>query len=231
MVIELAERKIEINCLHTQILSLCRDYESEGEADFTVTVTRRDIEYERSKAEPGTWTDGYMETLAVYRKIAETMPKYDTVLFHGSCVAVNGSGYLFTARSGTGKSTHARLWREMLGELAVMVNDDKPLIRVKDGQATVYGTPWDGKHRLSRNMSVPLKALCLLSRAENNTIRRITAAEAYPLLLQQIYRPGDFNALEKTLALLDELMAAVPLFSLGCNMDIGAASLAYEAMR
>ena len=106
--------------------------------------------------------DDYLETLAVCRKIAERMPEHNTFLFYGSCIAVDGAGYVFTAKSGTGKSTHTRLWRELLDNRATMVNDDKPLIRIADDDAIIYGTPWDGKHPLSHNIAVPLKAICIL---------------------------------------------------------------------
>jgi hypothetical protein len=160
------------------------------------------------------------------------MTEYDTLLLHGSCVAVDGMGYLFTAGSGTGKSTHTRLWRELLGERAVMINDDKPLIRAgADGAAMVYGTPWDGKHRLSTNTAVPLRAVCILERAAENAIRPIPAGEAYPMLLQQAYRPMDSMAMSKTLTLIDSLATSVGLWRLGCNTDIEAARVAYEAMK
>ena len=166
----------------------------------------------------------------MYRQIAEKMPAYDTVLFHGSCVAVNGEGYLFTAGSGTGKSTHAYLWRQLLGEKAVMVNDDKPLIRIReDGTAVVYGTPWDGKHRLSTNIAVPLKAVCILERAGENHIVPITKTDALPMLIRQTYRPADSAALAITLTLIDRLN--VPFYRLSCNMDISAAELSYNTMK
>ena len=209
--------------------------------DFAVQTRQADIAFERKKSaredeKEGIpirrFSDDYLETLAVYRKIAEQMPAYDTFLFHGSAIAVDGAAYIFTAKSGTGKSTHTRLWRELLGDRALMVNDDKPLIRVNpDGTATVYGTPWDGKHRLSTNTAVPLKALCILERAAQNTIRQITAGEAYPMLLQQAYRPMDSMGLHKTLALIDRLAASVSLWRLGCNTDLEAAQAAYEAMK
>ena len=106
--------------------------------------------------------DDYLETLAVCRRIAERMPEHDTFLFYGSCIAVDGAGYVFTAKSGTGKSTHTRLWREMLGVRAVMVNDDKPLIRIADDGSVIYDPPWDCNHHLSHNIAVPLKAICIL---------------------------------------------------------------------
>ena len=171
------------------------------------------------------------ETLAIYRKIAEKMPEYDTVLMHGSAVAVDGEAYLFTAPSSTGKSTHTRLWREVFGERAVMVNDDKPLVRIDPDGATVFGTPWNGKHRLGANIAVPLRAICLLERAEINRIGEISARGAYPTLLRQTYRPLDPGVFAKMLTLLDRLKTVVRFYRLGCNMELDAARIAYEGMK
>ena len=237
---KIAGRTIRVATRFEETHRLCAGYRAEGEPDFSVETTAADIGFERERSAREDEKEGvpvrrfdcgYLETLAVYRKIAERMPDYDTVLFHGSCVAVDGVGYLLTAKSGTGKSTHARLWRELLGDRAVMVNDDKPLIRLTEAGAVVCGTPWDGKHRLSANIAVPLKALCILERARENTIRPLTPSEAYPVLLQQAYRPMDPAALAKTMALLDRLTAAAGLWRLGCNMDIEAARVAYDAMK
>ena len=235
-----AERTIEIRATHPDIYALCADYRRDGAADFAVSTTQSDIDFEREKSawedvlegiSPRQFSDAYLETLAVYRKIAERLPGYDTFLFHGSCVAVDGAGYLFTAKSGTGKSTHTRLWRELLGNKAVMVNDDKPLIRITDEEAIVYGTPWDGKHHLSNNIAVPLKAVCILERSAENHIREITPSEALPMLLQQVYRPMNAAAMVRTLNLIDCLAGRVKLYRLGCNMNIEAAKVAYETMR
>lgn len=235
----LAGKYIDIRALHPDIHALCADYITEDTADFVVSTTQVDIDYEREKSAREdeaqgipirSFSDAYLESLAVYRKISEKMPDYDTFLFHGSCVSVDGAAYLFTAKSGTGKSTHTRLWRELLGDRAVMVNDDKPLIRVNaDGTAVAYGTPWDGKHRLSSNTSAPLKSICILEQATDNSIREITKSEALPMLIQQAYRPADPVALAKTLALIDRL--DVRLYRLSCNMDISAAALSYETMK
>ena len=237
----IAERNIQITSIYEDIHRLCRDYQySEQPIDFAVQTQPSDIDFERKKSAHEDevegrmvrpFSDGYLETLAVYRKIAEKMPDYDTVLFHGSAVAVDGAAYLFIAKSGTGKSTHTRLWRELLGSRAVMINDDKPLIRVTDAGAIIYGTPWDGKHRLSSNIDVPLKAICILTRGAENHIEPVTAAEAYPMLLQQAYRPADPTSLSKTLNLIDKLAASVSLWRLSCNMDPEAAKVSYEAMK
>ena len=237
--VRLAELNIGITSLHDEVHRLCADYIIKDAAeDITVCTTQEDIDLEREKsaaekAREGLpdpqYSDAYLETLAVYRKIAEKLPEHDAFLFHGSAVAVDGQAYLFAAPSGTGKSTHARLWRELLGERAVMINDDKPIIRVREKTAFVFGTPWDGSHHLSSNISVPLRAVCLLERGAENSISEITKAEAYPLLLQQTYRPADPAALEKTLSLLERLH--VRYYCLQCNMEPGAAALAYNAMK
>lgn len=238
-VYELGGKKIEISSLFRAVHSYCQAYRTEGEPDFSLEICPEDIAYERAKtlreaAAEGRscpeYRDSYLETLAVYRKIAERMPAYDTVLFHGSCVAVDGRGYLFTAPSGTGKSTHTRLWCELLGERAVMVNDDKPLLRIGNDEVSVCGTPWNGKHRLGCRMEAPLQGLCILTRADVNHMERITAQEARILLLQQIYRPADSDAMKQTMLLLERLLTSVPLYRLGCRPDLDAAKLAYETM-
>ena len=231
---------IGISSLYSAVHDYCRDYRAVGAPVFYVETTPADLVFERERSEqiggalPVQSEENRnkeLELLAVYRRIAEQMPFRDTFLFHGSAVAVDGAAYLFTARSGTGKSTHTRLWREMLGNRAVMVNDDKPLIRLTEDGAVVYGTPWNGKHRLGTNISVPLKAVCILERAKQNTIRAITREEAFPMLIQQSYRPLDPAALSKTLSLVDRLSRTISLYRLGCNMDPKAAELSYNIMK
>ena len=237
---QLGGQVIEISTIHRTVHTFCWHYRAEKDTvpAFSVQTSQTDIDRERklyaisNPAEgpsSSVLSDGYLEMFAVYRKIAEQMPFYDTFLAHGSAVAVDGAAYLFTAPSGTGKSTHTRLWRELLGERAVMVNDDKPLIRVTETETTVYGTPWNGKHHLSRNIAVPLRAVCLLERGEENSIKRITKSETLPqLLILQIYRPEHPEALARTLRLLDRMDVA--FYRLHCNMDISAAELSYRTM-
>lgn len=236
----IAEHTIEIISIYEEIHRLCKDYIYGGVADFTVKIIQSDIDYERKKSamedekegiQIRNFPDSYLETLAVYRKIAEKMLESDVILFHGSVIAVDGIGYLFTAKSGTGKSTHTRLWRNLFGERAVIINDDKPLILVSESDIIVYGTPWDGKHRLSTNTSVPLKALCILERSKENHIEEITAKQAYNMLVQQVHKPNNGDKLIKTLQLVDKLADKVKLYRLGCNMDISAAEISYNAMK
>lgn len=221
------------------------EYTSTGIGDITtesvtrIRITQSDIDFEREKsAREDTkegipirhFSDAYLETLAVYRKIADCLLSCNTLLFHGSVIAVDGEGYLFTAKSGTGKSTHTRLWREYFGERAVMVNDDKPLLHITDSGVTAYGTPWDGKHRLSTNIAVPLKDICILTRDIKNHIEQVEPHAVYPLIVQQTNRSLSADGMKQTLSLIDHMLNVVPVYRLGCNMNIEAARVAYEGM-
>lgn len=237
---KIADKTVEVNSIYDEVHEYCSDYLTDEPADYSVTTTQADIDFEREKSAREDeiegipvrqFSDSYLEELAVYRKIAEQMITYDTILFHGSVVAVDGVGYLFTAKSGTGKSTHTRLWREYFGDKAVMVNDDKPLLKITDSGVIAYGTPYNGKHRLGANISVPLKAICILTRTADNHIEPISFEQAYKMLLQQVYRPADSILMMKTLDLIDRLADGVKLYRLGCNMDISAAKVSYEGMQ
>ncbi|MBP0955276.1 MAG: hypothetical protein J6M90_06505 [Oscillospiraceae bacterium] len=234
-----ADRVVSITSVYEDVHIMCRGYEADGTPDITVNTDERHIAAERERSAKNDiaegrkvqlFSNGYLETLAVYRQIAEAMPAFDTVLFHGSVIAVDGKAYIFTAKSGTGKSTHTRLWRELLGDRAVMVNDDKPLLSVKDGVVYAYGTPWNGKHRLGENICCPVRALAVLHRGEENSISPISVQQAYPVCMQQMYRPSSGIALSKSMGLLDGMLGSIGLFRLYCNMDILAAKTAYEAM-
>ena len=174
---------------------------------------------------------GRLEELAIYRQIAEQAPERGVLLFHGSAVAVDGQTYLFTAKSGTGKSTHTRLWRQRFGDRALMVNDDKPLLRFTETEVLVCGTPWNGKHHLSAPVQLPLKALCVLTRDTTNHIEPLEAREAFPTLYQQCYHPQSPGAMARTLALLGQLTEQAGLYHLGCNMDPEAAEISYNGMQ
>ena len=112
-----------------------------------------------------------------------------------------------------------------------MVNDDKPLLKITENGVIAYGTPYNGKHHLGSNISVPLKAICILERSAENHIERITKNEAYAMLLQQTYRPQNPVQMAKTLQLIDRMAKVTELYRLGCNMDISAAETAYNGMK
>jgi len=237
---EFADVVFQIESLYSEVHEMCREYISEKDAEFIVCIQQRDIEFEREKSKledikegipVRKFPDEYLETLAVYRKIADILVEYGVLLFHGSVVSVDNEGFLFTAKSGTGKSTHTRFWREYFGNRAVMINDDKPLIKITENEVRVYGTPWDGKHRISTNTNVLLKAVCILERGTENEIHGISKYECQDMMIQQAYRPSDPVKLVKTLSLVNELSDRTGLFRMKCNMDISAAETAYILMK
>ena len=215
--------------------AFCRDYIVPGTAECVIDLSAETLEGERRFLrrinDPGADApEQLVETLALFRAVAEQLPEHDRVLFHGSCLAMDGKGVLFTAKSGTGKSTHTGLWREVFGDRVVMINDDKPFLHIDAQGTTVYGTPWRGKHRLGSNISAPLQAICIVCRGEENRIQRVPPCEALPTLLQQTYMPEDLQMLRRTLALTDRLSKTVPVYRLYCNMDPEAAKVACEGM-
>lgn len=238
--ISLAGFCVEINSIFETTRTFCRDYLCEAAPEFSVTISPEDITFEREKSAKEDllegipvrqFSDEYLETLAVYRKICTKLLERETLLFHGSAIAVDGVAYLFTAKSGTGKSTHTALWRQVFGERAVMINDDKPLLKLTPDGVLVCGTPWNGKHNLGCNKMVPLKAICILERATQNKIVSVDAAEALPMLLQQSFRTGTPSGTVLLFDILDKLTKRVQLYRLGCNMDPQAAIVAYEGMK
>ena len=208
----------------------CRDYETGEKPAFTIEITPADVALEEDDSGKGTFPYGYLESLVFYRKFCEQAVYHDILLFHCSAVSVDGQAYLFTAPSGTGKSTHTALWREVFGERAVMVNDDKPLLKIENNRIYVYGTPWDGKHHISTNIKVPVKAVCLLGRGTENEIHRESFQAAYPCMLAQTYRADDAEKMKKTLELVNQFMAVVPVYSMKCTISKEAAQMAYDCM-
>jgi hypothetical protein len=235
-----AQQTVSATTLFDSTREAFRAYLCDGETpELSITVTQEDIDFEREKSiredlveglPPRQHADAYLETIAVQRKLAELLFDRDILLFHGSVVAVDGQAYLFTAKSGTGKSTHTAYWREIFGQRAVMVNDDKPFLRITQEGVLACGSPWNGKHGLGSNICVPLRAICVLERGEENRIQSITPGDALFMLLQQSNRPMNKQKLPKYMELLDRLSAAVDFYKLQCRPEPEAARLAFEAM-
>lgn len=237
--IQIAGHAIGVRSMFESTRDYCARYRTEEAPEFTVESCREDLDFEQKKAREEAELEGfryrdfpdpYLERTAIQRKIAEELFRHHVLVFHGSVVAVDGQGYLFTAKSGTGKSTHTRLWRQVFGDRAVMVNDDKPFLLFSEEGVRVCGAPWSGKHGLDTNITVPLKAVCILERGSENRIRRIGPKDALYMLLQQSNRPLDKGLLPIYLDMVDILAKNVPLWQMHCNMDPEAAQVAHAAM-
>ncbi len=152
-------------------------------------------------------------------------------MLHASAIEADGEGYLFSAPSGTGKSTHTGLWRNVFGEKRIRyINDDKPAIREDNGIHYVYGTPFSGKTDLNENIRVPIRGIVILERGCNN-ITGITSKEALYPLLNQMVRPASDADMNCLLILLDRLLNKVPVYRLQCTATEEAARMAFQYMK
>ena len=235
--LSLAGVPIHVSALYPTTKRFCKDYLSKNTPALSITLTQEDIEAERRRSELQDITDGvpkrsfldsYLETLALYRKLTTPLLERDILVFHGAAVVADGWVYLFTAPSGTGKTTHVRLWLDQIPG-AYVLNGDKPLLKFTDKGVWVCGTPWQGKENMGRNEILPLKAICILERGDSNQISAVGFPEALSVLTQQVYRPADPVLLLKTLKLMGKL-SHTNLFQLRCNMEKEAAWVSYQGM-
>ena len=233
---EIAGIVFEISPLFESTRDYCRSYWTDRTPDFQILVSGDDLRLEQrlldlEADEEGLkrrrFSDMFLERSVIQRKVAEFLVTRNILMLHGSTIAVDGSAYLFTAACGTGKSTHTRLWREVFGERAVMVNDDKPFLRMDGDSVLACGSPWTGKHGLGSNVCYPLKGICILKRGHEDRIRRIEANEAREMLLHQSFQPeGD----DRVSPMVEMLMESVSLWEMECTKNHSAALTAWSAM-
>ena len=228
----MADFVIEIRNRYRHIEKLCSNYiVDKGEPDFILECTDEDIAKEIEYYEDPSYANpAYSESICLYRKLCMQLPKHDAFLMHSAVIDVDGKAYAFTAKSGTGKSTHICLWKKLLGEKVIVVNGDKPILRFIDNELYVYGTPWCGKEGWNTNMRSTMKGLCFLERAEQNSVVPLDKSIAAERIMHQILIPTDPIDAMATLELMDRMLAKIDIWLLGCNMNVEAAKIAYETM-
>ena len=237
--LQIAGRVAAVTCLFESTPHQFARYLTNREPDFSITVTAGDLVFEQQELDDEAraegfklrkFTDPFLERAAIQRKFAEHLLDHGTLLLHGSTVALDGKAYLFTARSGTGKSTHTRLWLKSFGTRAQMVNDDKPFLQITDSCVLAHGSPWSGKHGLDSNIAVPLAGICLLERGTENSIRPAAPEELLPMLFHESAEPRDPGQAETYRRLVETLSQRVPLWQMRCNKNPEAAIVAHAAM-
>lgn len=230
-VIKVAGVNIGISTLSTGTYGYCIRYISDEKPDVCITVTKEDVE---RVASSGKGTDPtntvYNECIAVYEKIIDALLDYDCFMMHGAVIAIDNNAWMFSADSGTGKTTHIKQWLRHKKRVYI-VNGDKPIIRFLDGQIYACGTPWCGKERLGTNTMVPLRGIAFLERNEYNTIREMPFAEAYLYLLQHVHVQHDVEKAKKTLCLVRKLDHKVLYYDFKINnFKDDCFNVAYDAM-
>ena len=229
--VRLAELTVKIVHTHDAVRLHCRDYtvDSDRTPDIVAATAQNLIEAEKASAD-FPCSDSYCEDICIYRDIAEKMPLFDRAVFHGAAVEVDGRGYIFTAPSGTGKTTHIRLWLEHFADRVQIINGDKPILRLDGDGVSVCSTPWAGKERMERNTEAPLKAITLIKRSTENKITKISPKEYFSELARQFYLPKNVEARLKTLDIIDKILSDVPIYLLECDISREAAELSFRTL-
>ncbi len=215
---------------------LMREYLSDEAPALSVSVSEEEVAAEMAAtAGLGRMREeeryAYHEALALYRRFAEALPAYGGFFLHAALLSVDGVGIAVTARSGVGKSTHASLWRTLLGDRCRIINGDKPLVRRgEDGTFFGYGTPFAGKEGWQENAAAPIRHLVLLERAEADRVTPITEDEAFPLFYPALLLPKDEEALSRLLPLAGEFLRSVRVFRAGVTKELSAAEAAYKTI-
>lgn len=154
-----------------------------------------------------------------------------TVAVHASAIIFRNKVVLFLGESGTGKSTHTRLWREHIAG-AELLNDDSPILTIIHGKPYVYGSPWSGKTPCYRPECAELVAAVRLSQAPYNRMRRLSALEAlgavYPSCPPALVRDDGLSG--KICQLLSDTLSCIPVYHLDCLPDAEAARLSFETI-
>lgn len=233
---EIAGLKVLLTTYYDKTRIRSKDYEaktnwSNCEADIVIEFEHSYYE-EKQKEELYQFPYEMIEYVYTGAMFNRFLLEHNGCMLHSSAVAVDDYGYLFSADSGTGKSTHTSLWLKHLGKKAFIINDDKPAIRLIDGKWYVYGTPWSGKTDQNVNTCVKLGAVVFLERSEENWIEPMEIRQAIPKFFGQTVRKlRQEENMDRVLSIMEKLLIENPIYKMGCNISIDAASMAYERIR
>lgn len=230
--LKVAELNVNVAYKYPTLTKQAQPYLADfDKADINVSVPDENIA--AIKAENPHLSEDDVEYIFTGAGFYEQLLDYNGFMLHSSGVCVDGYAYLFSADPGTGKSTHTDLWRKYFGdERALIINDDKPAIRLIDDELYACGTPWSGKTDQNLNMRTPVGAIVFLERsADKNWVKEITPKEAIPLILGQTIRPAEREKMVELLTVLDTLLRRVKVYRLGCDMSMDAVKTSYEGIR
>lgn len=203
-------------------------YDFSGEPDMYVYTSQENIDIVRSSS-PGLSDDEY-EYILTGSMFYNKLLRFDGFMIHSSALSYDGKAYLFTADPGTGKSTHASLWKRYLGDAVEIINDDKPAVRLIDGQFYAIGTPWSGKTDQNSDVKIPIGAVSLLYRSEVNVIEPATVSESVVALLRQTVIPSKRVGTDMMSDLLDKFIRKTDIYKFGCNISEQAVKTSFEGM-
>ena len=230
MVYEIANLRVRIENQYEYTTKFCREYLSADQAspvDITATVTEE--EFAKEKAQSSEFSDGYIENICLYRSLCLQLPRFQRMLLHASVLEFDGNAYAFLGRSGTGKSTHTRLWMQTIKNCRI-VNGDKPILEKTDEGFIAHGTPWRGKENWGEKRSALVKGLCFIEQAKENSIVKLSPSETSVRLFQQILLPTEMQEVGATLDMLDRFIAKTPAYLLQCDISKKAVETSFTAL-
>ena len=228
---------VEIHARHDYVQKACAPYMCELEPTHRIVIDESLIQSERKKAlkvnagrelTPSEISDWFLEYYALLHKILEILPECNMLFMHGSAIKFDDKGYIFVAPSGTGKSTHTRIWTERYGDEVTVINDDKPFLSFADNKVFIHGTPWRGKHNIGHNITAELAGICILVRGERNTIKQLYGVDAVTDIIAQCNLHHYGNNTFKALDLIDQLLQNVPVYYLTCTPTMEAAEVCHD---
>lgn len=227
---KIADMRIKYETKSSYILRRLRPYIIEDKGyDYEIIVSENDINYERSITED--ISIDILESSALFRHICEkVLESYNGIFLHCAALKYNSKAYLFTAPSGTGKTTHIRLWLKNLGDRVEVINGDKPILQKKGNDIIVYGTPWQGKENYGSNISATLGGIFLLDRGTENSVEKATVKDSLAFLLSQTLRPLERENMIKLFEVLECIVKNIPIYHLKCNMENQAVQTALSVI-
>ncbi len=211
------------------------DFITNENYDYYIDVTTQRVNEERvllQNAYPKKiFEDSEIENNALYRDIPKILIKENVILLHGVLICMEKKGYIFTAPSGTGKSTHVRLWRNVFGKKVKIINGDKPLLKLSDSGVLAYGSPWKGKEKIGFNESVKLSSICYLQRGKSNFIEQVGFdTKSLSWLLEQSHIKGLESSIVDRVRWFKNAAEYLKLYSLKCNISDESVKVAYCGM-
>jgi hypothetical protein len=228
MKLKVADIIVEFEPRYDIMKSRVNQYIYNGEKDAEITINLSEKFFlDRQKENPHL-SLSEVEALFSATYFYTEIVRFGGLMLHASCVQYENYAYLFSANSGTGKSTHTHLWMKYLPGARIL-NDDKPAIRYYNGQFYAFGTPWSGKTDESANAGAPIGGICFISRGENK-ITKISGAAAIGLFMEQTARTRDKAVMDRVMTMLNRVLSEVPVYKLSCDMSEEAVMTSYKGM-
>lgn len=222
---KIANKVVIMNPIYEPLLSQSKDYLSDEEANIDLTFTL-DYLKEFHKDYP-MLSIGECEYMLYGSRFYNYLINNNGLLLHSSCVVYNGYAYLFSAPSGTGKSTHTSLWVKHFKD-AKILNDDKPALSIENNKLYAYGTPFSGKTNLNLNEKFPVKAIVFIEQSNINEATKMNSSVAIYNIMSQTIRPSDEKEMNNLLSMIDTIVNTIKIYKLKCNISIDAVETIYQ---